>query len=271
MGGPVRVVIVGAAGRMGREALRALNASPEFEIVGAVVRSMAGANAREVAGPGAPDLVLEADLANVLTRGGVDVVVDLSHHSAFSGHATATFAAGAALVIGCTGLSNQDLDSIALLASESGLGAIYAPNFAIGAVLMMRFAEEAARWMPDVEIIEMHHDRKEDAPSGTALHTADLIAGSRVSAPTEKPKPLMKIEGARGGERSEVHIHSVRLPGLLAHQQVIFGAPGEVLTIRHDATDRSVYMGGLKLCVSRVGAVRGLLVGMDKVLFGIGG
>jgi 4-hydroxy-tetrahydrodipicolinate reductase len=265
---PLRVVIVGAAGRMGKEALRALNDSPEMEIVGAVVRSQAGVNAREIAGTSAVDLLLEADLGSVLERTKPDVVVDLSHSSVAVTNARLATSVGASLVVGCTGLGEAEIREIAECVSAAGVGAIYAPNFAIGAVLMMRFAETAAKWIPDVEIIEMHHDRKEDAPSGTALHTADLVIAARTSEPTEMPKTLFKLEGARGGEREGVHIHSVRLPGLLAHQQVIFGAPGEVLTIRHDAMDRSVYMGGLKLCVQKVSALPGLVVGLDKILFG---
>jgi 4-hydroxy-tetrahydrodipicolinate reductase len=113
----------------------------------------------------------------------------------------------------------------------------------------------------------MHHERKEDAPSGTALHTANMVIAARTEAPTVMPKPLERLQGARGGEVGGVHIHSVRLPGLLAHQQVMFGGPGEVLTIRHDAMDRSVYMGGLKLCVRKVRELTGLTVGLDKLLF----
>lgn len=263
----IRVVVIGAGGRMGKEALRALNAQEGFEIVAAIARSNAGVNARELAGPLAPDLVLESDFANAAVRTRPDVVVDLSNHASALGHAVIAEEIGAGLVVGCTGLPQADMDEIAALYSKRGLGAIYAPNFAIGAVLMMKFAEMAAKWIPDVEIIEMHHDRKEDAPSGTALHTANLIVKARTSSPTEMPRSLMKLDGARGGELDGVHIHSVRLPGLLAHQQVIFGGPGEILTIRHDAMDRSVYMGGLKLCVRKVRALTGLTAGLENLLF----
>lgn len=267
MADALRVVIVGAGGRMGRQAMVALNSPPEFQVVAGVARSHAGQGARELVGPTAPDLVLDSDLAAALAREKPHVVVDLSHSSGVLGLAKLSFERGAGVVIGCTGLSASDLKEIDRMALEAGLGAIYAPNFAIGAVLMMRFSELAAKWMPDVEIIEMHHDRKEDAPSGTAMLTAEMIAKGRLKTPTPKPEQLLKLEGARGGERDGVHVHSVRLPGLLAHQQVIFGAPGEVLTIRHDAMDRSVYMGGLKLCVQRVRGLRGLTIGLDKLLF----
>ncbi len=261
------MLLIGAGGRMGREALKALSPAQGFEIVAAIARSDAGKRAQDVAGPDAPDLLLEADVAEAAQRTRPDVIVDLAHHSSALTHAKIASDIGAGLVIGCTGLGQGELDAIGALFAEWGLGAIYAPNFAIGAVLMMSFSAMAAKWIPDAEIIEMHHDRKEDAPSGTALHTANMISAARVSPPTPLPNQLLKLEGARGGEINDIHIHSVRLPGLLAHQQVLFGGPGELLTIRHDAMDRSVYMGGLKLCVRRVGDLKGLTVGLDKILF----
>ena len=144
---------------------------------------------------------------------------------------------------------------------------MYVPNFAVGAVLMMRFAEMAARWMPDAEIIELHHDRKEDAPSGTALLTAEKIAKARVAEPTRLPRAVMKVEGARGGSAFGVPVHSVRLPGFLAHQEVMFGNQGEVLTIRHDSLDRVGFMHGVRLCATHVRSLPGFSVGLDTILF----
>jgi 4-hydroxy-tetrahydrodipicolinate reductase len=147
-----------------------------------------------------------------------------------------------------------------------GKGIIVAPNFALGAVLMMRFAQEAARYFPDVEIIELHHDRKIDAPSGTALKTAELIAAGRVAEPGTKPAPLEKINGARGGEYLGTKIHSLRLPGLIAHQEVIFGAQGQTLTIRHDSLDRSSFMPGVILAVRKAPEIKGLVYGLDALI-----
>ena len=166
-----------------------------------------------------------------------------------------------------TGISEANLEAIRELCEKHNTPGMYVPNFAIGAVLMMHFAEIAAKWLPDAEIIEFHHDRKEDAPSGTAMLTAEKIGNARVSSPTPLPKPLLKAEGARGGLVKEVPVHSVRLPGLLAHQEVIFGGPGETLTIRHDSLDRASFMQGVKLCAKSVRNLKGLTVGLDKILF----
>jgi 4-hydroxy-tetrahydrodipicolinate reductase len=131
---------------------------------------------------------------------------------------------------------------------------------------MMRFAELAARWLPDVEVIERHHERKLDAPSGTALLTAQRIARGRSAAPTVPPTEKLKVGGVRGGEVEGGRVHSIRLPGSLAHQEILFGAPGETLTIRHDAADRSVYMPGVRLALHRVTELSGLTVGLDALL-----
>jgi 4-hydroxy-tetrahydrodipicolinate reductase len=131
----------------------------------------------------------------------------------------------------------------------------------------MRFSQIAAKWLPDAEIIEFHHDRKEDAPSGTAMLTAQLIAEARTSEPTRLPRPAIKAEGARGGRVSEIPVHSIRLPGFMAHQEVVFGSPGEVLQIRHDSTDRAAYMNGVRLAVRHVRSLDGFVVGLDKILF----
>jgi 4-hydroxy-tetrahydrodipicolinate reductase len=151
---------------------------------------------------------------------------------------------------------------------ETGVPGMVVPNFAIGAVLMMRFAEIAAAWLPDCEIVEMHHDRKEDAPSGTAQMTAQRIGKARTEEPTRLPRAAIKVEGVRGGSVAAVPIHSVRLPGLVAHQIVMFGGPGETLTLRHDSMDRASFMSGVKLCVRKVRTLEGLAVGMDKLIFG---
>ncbi len=263
----IRIALVGAAGRMGREVLKSLTPSSGFEIVCAVDRTCVGQNAQELAGPDAPDLVVEEKLGIALDRQPVDVLVDLSHHSAAAAHAMSSIKRGVSPVIGCTGLADTDMKEIRFQCEEAKVPGMYVPNFAIGAVLAMRFAKMAARWLPDAEIIEMHHDRKEDAPSGTALLTAEYINNGRTEEPTRKPRATIKVEGVRGGKVNEVHIHSIRLPGLLAHQEVLFGGPGEVLTIRHDSLDRSSFMQGVKLSARTVRTLSGFVVGLDKILF----
>ena len=245
---------------MGREALRALTPEHGFRIVLATARRDAGHDAREFGGP---DLILQPALDDTP----FDVLVDLSHHSAAADHAEAALARGAAVVTGCTGLSADSLARIESASEKAGRGVLIVPNFSVGAVLMMRFAEIAAAWMPDVEILELHHERKEDAPSGTAMLTARLVAEARRNAPTELPTPFLKAEGARGANVEGVPVHSVRLPGYLAHQQVMFGAPGESLTIRHDSMDRASFMPGVRLAAKAVMGMSGVTTGLDKVLF----
>src|SRR5690606_6055975 len=165
-----------------------------------------------------------------------------------------------------TGLTQENLDEIERLAAKSGKAFLVAPNFAIGAILMMRFAAEAAKFFPEAEIIELHHDKKIDAPSGTAIKTAEIINNARLQQPAAKPAPLEKIKGARGGELTGIHIHSVRLPGLVAHQEVIFGGMGQTLTIRHDSLDRSSFMPGVLLAIRKVTKEQGLITGLESFL-----
>lgn len=263
----IRVAVVGAAGRMGREVLKALTPEEGFQVVAAVDRHEIGAKTRDLLGGHGPDLEIEEKLGAALDRAPADVVVDFSHHSAAPTHAKSAVKRGASFVIGCTGLSGDDMKMLRELCAGQGVPGMVVPNFAVGAVLMMKFAEMAARWMPDVEIVEMHHDRKEDAPSGTALLTAEKIFNARQHAPTKLPETYFKVPGVRGGVAYEVPLHSVRLPGLLAHQQVIFGGPGETLTIRHDSLDRAGFMHGVKLCARKVRSLSGLVVGLDRLLF----
>jgi 4-hydroxy-tetrahydrodipicolinate reductase len=252
---------------MGQEVLKALTPQEGFQIVAAVDRHEIGRPARELVGPNGPDLVIEDRLGPALDRSPADVIVDFSHHSVAPTHAETAAKRGASFVIGCTGLGNDDIAMLRGTCTEFKVSGMYVPNFAIGAVLMMKFAELAARWLPDAEIIELHHDRKEDAPSGTAMLTAEKIQAARTSAPRKLPKPFFKVEGARGGLAHEVPVHSIRLPGLLAHQEVIFGGPGETLTIRHDSLDRAGFMNGVRLAARQVRSLDGLVIGLDKILF----
>lgn len=263
----MKVVVVGAAGRMGREVLKAFSAAPEFEIVAAIDREAVGTNCRELVGEKGPDLLIEDKLGAALDRTKPDATIDFSHASSATAHALSAITRGICPVIGATGLSDTNVRELASASREMNTPGIYAPNFAIGAVLMMRFSQLAAKWLPNCEIIELHHDRKEDAPSGTALLTAQLIGDARKEPPARKPRPIFKVEGVRGGLYQDTPIHSVRLPGYVAHQEVIFGGIGEVLTIRHDSMDRVSFMEGVKLCVREVRGLGGFVVGMDKILF----
>jgi 4-hydroxy-tetrahydrodipicolinate reductase len=206
-----------------------------------------------------------------IERAGAQVAVDFTVADAAVDHIRWCAAHGVHAVVGTTGITDAVMAELADLVASSTANCVIAPNFAIGAVLMMRFAELAAPFMDGAEIVELHHDGKVDAPSGTALRTAERMADARRAAKTP-PWPRDRTEteavtGARGGEGpAGVHIHSVRLPGLVAHQEVLFGAPGQSLTLRHDAYDRSSFMPGMLLAVREVGGRRGLTVGLDSLL-----
>lgn len=258
----IRVLVSGAAGRMGREVVRAVLAEDDLELVAAVDPMHAG----EALGEGT-EFTVAGDLAAAIAAATPDVVVDFTHPSAVEGNIRTTLAAGVDCVVGTTGLSEAALAALAA-GIPDGTCLFVAPNFAIGAVLMMRFAAEAARFMPHVEIIELHHDRKADAPSGTALRTASLIADARVSVPAAPGRETEVAEGARGALVHDVTVHSVRLPGLVAHQEVLFGGQGQTLSIRHDSIDRTSFMPGVVLAVRKVGGRSGLIVGLEHLMEG---
>jgi 4-hydroxy-tetrahydrodipicolinate reductase len=262
----IRVAVAGAAGRMGRAAVRAIAREADLSVAGALGRSAGiGRDAGEVAGAGRLGVEISTDL-EALLAGAVDVLVDFSPGAAAAAHARTAIPRGVAPVIGGTGLSTEQINDLTALCEARGLGAVIAPNFAIGAVLMMEFARQAARYLPHAEVIELHHDRKRDAPSGTAVKTAALIAGVRGAPPAPPVAEEELVAGARGGTSEGVRVHSVRLPGLVAHQEVIFGGPGQTLTIRHDSVSEESFMPGLLLAVRRVRSLPGLVYGLEKLL-----
>lgn len=263
----IRIVVAGAAGRMGRAAIRAVSREADMVLVAALGRTNSvGHDAGQVAGAGPLDVSLTASMEDAL-RAGVDVLVDFAPGAAAVEHARAAIPAGISPVIGGTGLTTQQINDLAGLCEARRIGAVVAPNFAIGAVLMMEFSAQAARYFPHAEVIELHHDRKRDAPSGTAIRTASLISAARGAAPAPTVREEEMIQGARGGRAEGVPVHSVRLPGLVAHQEVIFGGPGQTLTIRHDSINEDSFMPGLLLAIRRVRALPGLVYGLEKLLF----
>ncbi|MGI9022797.1 MAG: 4-hydroxy-tetrahydrodipicolinate reductase [Acidimicrobiales bacterium] len=258
----IRVGVFGAGGRMGSTVCRAVAADPDMELVAAVDPSCAGIDVRQatgvdVAGQVAPD-------AEALTRKGAEVAVDFTTVAAARENLAWCAERGVHAVVGTTGFEAADLDDLARRFTSSNC--IVAPNFAIGAVLMMRFAELAAPWFETAEIIELHHDAKVDAPSGTAMLTAArMAAASSEWAPD--PTRTVVAEGARGGAGPEgIRVHSVRLRGLVAHQEVLLGTTGQTLTLRHDSTDRSSFMPGVLVAVKAVADHPGLTVGLDTIL-----
>jgi len=262
--GAIRVLVVGAAGRMGRGLGRAACAEKDMEVVGAVDRGSAGQDAVSLAGAQGASVSIMDSLADAIAQTSPDVVVDFTVPDAVMGNARTSIKAGVATVVGTTGLTKENLEDLARLCEERKAAALVAPNFAIGAVLMMQFAAQAARHFDAAEIIELHHAGKRDAPSGTALRTAQLMASTSGS----KFAAVESSDGrtARGQAEGAIHIHSVRLPGLGAHQEVILGGLGQTLTIRHDSTSRESFMPGVLLAIRKVRGLRGLVVGLEKLL-----
>lgn len=260
----IRVGVFGAAGRMGRTVCEAVVGDPELELVAAVDPEHAGLDLRHVAKVEA-DLPIAAS-AEALVAAGVEVVVDFTVVDAARQNLDFAAAHGIHAVVGTTGFVDADLAHLAAAFTTSSC--LVAPNFAIGAVLMMRFAEMAAPWFETAEVIELHHDQKVDAPSGTAMRTIERMAaasGTWAPDPTEREV----IDGARGAKGpAGIAVHSVRLRGLVAHQEVLLGTTGQTLTIRHDSYDRSSFMPGVLLAVKQVGQRPGLTVGLDALLFG---
>lgn len=257
----IRVVVLGAKGRMGSEVVRAVSAAPDMELVGACDIVGVGEQLAE-----APNVFIEADFEGVLERSRPDVMVDFAKPYNLE-YTRLAMERGVVPIIGTTGQTPQDLAEIEQISARTGTAVMVIPNFAIGAVLMMKFAAEAAVYMPDVEIIELHHDKKVDAPSGTAIKTAEMIEEARKRAGVKAGQPVGSPEDrARGDERFGVRLHSVRLPGLVAHQEVVFGGTGQVLTIRHDSLDRTSFMPGVLLAIRRASEAKGLTYGLDKLL-----
>jgi len=258
------VLVVGAAGRMGREVVRAVLAEQDMTLVGAVDHNRIGEDAGAVAGAGPAGVAISASLPDALGESKPDVCVDFTLPESVLGNVRTAIRARVPCVVGATGLGEKDLQTLAALCDQHKTPALVAPNFAIGAVLMMQFAAQAARHFDAAEIIELHHEGKVDAPSGTALLTAQLMAratGSRFAG-----RQSSDGRASRGRAEGAIHIHSVRLPGLVAHQEVIFGGLGQTLTIRHDSISRESFMPGVLLAIRRVRSLRGLVVGLEKLL-----
>lgn len=224
----------------------ALEAAPDIEYVGGIGRG--------------------DDLASLLRRWRPQVLVDFTHPEVALGNALAAVAAGAAPVVGTSGLRGDEVDQLEAACRSAGLGGIVGPNFAIGAVLMMHLAEVAAPFFDAVEVIEMHHAAKADAPSGTALATARRLAARRAGGFAYRRPEKVTLPGARGGEEGGVGVHAVRLPGLVADQEVMFGLPGQTLSVTHRTTSRECYAPGVLLAVRRVVAEPRFYRGLDELL-----
>ncbi|MFC2011817.1 4-hydroxy-tetrahydrodipicolinate reductase [Chloroflexota bacterium] len=259
---PIKVIIRGALGKVGREVGSALCNEPEMQVVGAVDIKASGASLPLPDGSG--EVPISADIDDILSKCKADVMVDFTIAQEAMPAIRAAANKGVNLVIGTTGFSADNLDEMKKLADDNKIGMVVAPNFALGAVLMMHLSKIAGKYMDYAEIIELHHNQKIDAPSGTALLTARAMAeakGKPFSRPHER-----EGQPSRGEEVEGVALHSVRLPGLMAHQEVILGAPGQTLSIRHDTINRECYMPGVMLAVKEVVKRQGLIYGLDALL-----
>ncbi|MHB1509667.1 MAG: 4-hydroxy-tetrahydrodipicolinate reductase [Acidimicrobiales bacterium] len=267
----IRVGVFGAGGRMGRTVCEAVLGEPDLALVAAVDPGHAGQPLAALLGAGGCELEVAAD-ADALARAGADVAVDFTVAAAARDNLRWCSEHSVHVVAGTTGFGEDDIERFAeWFGSGSTANAVVAANFSIGAALMMRCAELCAPYFDGIEIIELHHDKKADAPSGTSLATAARIGAARVAAlspplagdPTENEA----LPGVRGGTAAAgIHLHSVRLRGLVAHQEVIFGTVGETLTIRHDSMDRQSFMPGVLMAIRRVATLSGLTVGVDRLL-----
>jgi 4-hydroxy-tetrahydrodipicolinate reductase len=270
---PIPVVVNGAGGKMGREVIKAVSAAPDMMLVGAVDRNpdYRGQDVGELAGCGALEIPVLDDLQSVLVLATQEtvqgVMVDFTHPDGVYENVRSSIAYGVRPVVGTTGLSDEQMQDLADFAEKASTGCLIVPNFSIGMVLLQQAVLHAAQYFDHLEIIELHHNQKADAPSGTALKTAAMLSELGKTYNPSQVKETETITGARGGIVGEnINIHSIRLPGLIAHQEVIFGAKGEIYTLRHDTSDRSCYMAGVLLAIRKVTQLKSLVYGLEKIL-----
>lgn len=242
----INVLVNGAHGKMGAEVVAAVSREADMTLVGKIDRF--------------------DNLAERIQTLKPDVVVDFTHPDVVYDNVTLILSEGVRPIVGTTGLTEAQLHAIQTQATEKKLGAIVAPNFAIGAILMMKFASEAAKYMPRVEIVEYHHDNKADAPSGTAIKTAEMIAATNHHINQTKLQETEHIPHVRGGKKAHIPIHSIRLPGYVAHQEVLFGGLGQTLSIRHDALSRESFMPGVILSIRKVMQMDHLVYGLENLI-----
>ncbi|MCL6573954.1 MAG: 4-hydroxy-tetrahydrodipicolinate reductase [Bacillus sp. (in: Bacteria)] len=263
----IKIIIAGPRGRMGSEAVKLVTNTNHFELLAVVDHKNDGMMLSDLEGFRAiGNVPIFSDIKKCLNQMDADVLIDLTTPEVGMYHAKTALTYNVRPVVGTTGFTKANLEELEQICDQKKLGCIIAPNFAIGAVLMMKFSQMAAKYFDDVEIIEMHHDQKLDAPSGTAVKTAEMITAVRESKKQGHPNEKEVINGARGAEYDGMHIHSVRLPGLVAHQQVLFGSDGQTLTIRHDSYQRASFMSGVKIAVETVIRDNTFVYGLENIL-----
>ena len=259
----IKVGVIGAMGKMGKEVTAAVCNDNELSFVCAVDKNNIDANVCSDSG-----VRIVGDLKSAIEMHKPDVMVDFTQPSSVFENAKICLENGVRPVIGTTGLSDEQIEILNAMSQSKGLGCLIAPNFSTGAVLMMMFAKQAAKYFDNAEIIELHHNQKKDAPSGTAIKTALMMSESGKMTFTDgNCEETETIKGARGGKSySDIHIHSVRMPGYIASQEVLFGASGQIFSIRHDTMDRKCYMDGVKLAIKYVAAHNDFVYGLEKIM-----
>lgn len=248
----IKVAVCGAMGKMGKEVCQAVLDCPDTELVAKI----------DIA---SDEMYHHIEDANRVVD--IDVLVDFTQPKSIFENAKYCLNNGIKIVIGTTGLKDEEIEFLKKLSQEKNTGCLIAPNFSTGAVLMMMFARQAAKYFDNAEIIELHHNQKKDAPSGTAIKTAAMMAEVKDDFTKNNCHETETIEGARGGNSySNIHIHSVRMPGYIASQEVIFGSSGQIMTIRHDSMDRKCYMQGVLLAVKHVAEKNDFIYGLDNIM-----
>lgn len=256
----INIVLAGPRGKMGTEAVKMIDNEERFKLVAVIDRKRDDVTNTDNTVP------VYYDAKTCFQEIKPDVFIDLTVPDAGFNHTKTALQNNIRSVVGTSGFTEAQIEELRTIAKETNTGCIIAPNFALGAVLMMAFSKVAAQYFPDVEIIEKHHDQKIDAPSGTAVKTIDMIKQVREAKKQGHPDEYETIKGSRGGDVEGIKVHSVRLPGLVAHQEVIFGGKSELFTIKHDSFHRESFMGGLKLAIDKVMDMNELIYGLEHVL-----
>lgn len=262
----INIVVAGFKGKMGLTATQMVIKNDKFTLVGVLDPHASEKNLNEISEFSTTDVRVFQDKEELVKEIQADVWIDFTIPAVAFQNTCFALEHGIRPVVGTTGFAESEVKKVQELAKEKNVGGLIAPNFAIGAVLMMEFAAKAAKYFPDVEITEMHHDNKLDAPSGTAIKTAEMIFAERGYHLQGNPEEKETIKGARGADYEGIKIHSVRLPGLVAHQQVQFGSVGEGLLIRHDSFERSSFMTGVALGCEKVMTLNELAYGLENIL-----
>lgn len=269
----IPVVVNGAVGKMGREVVKAVSQAEDMMLVGAVDHNpdYHGQDVGEVVGCGALEVPIVNDLQSILVLATQEriqgVMVDFTHPNGVYENVRSAIAYGVRPVVGTTGLSEEQIKELGKFAEKASTGCLIIPNFSIGMVLLQQAAIQASQYFNHVEIVELHHNQKADAPSGTAVKTAQMLSDLGKTYNPPSVKETETIQGARGGLGNDnIRIHSVRLPGLIAHQEILFGAKGELYTLRHDTSDRSCYMTGVLLAIRKITQLQSLVYGLEKIL-----